>query len=133
MILSITPPPSANRMWTSNHRKTPEYRAWETEAGWQIMAQRPKCVDGTVMITIYAPANGMRDLDNHAKPTLDLLVKLGLIEGDRFKTVKRIVMEWHDKPAMLIECAPYGQSISVGSEPLRTDTWVGTVVRSMPL
>ena len=107
MILSCTPPPSANRLWTSNHRKTPEYRAWLNEAGWQIKTQKAVSIAGPISVIISVPGNGRRDLDNHCKPTLDLLSGMSLIDGDRFKTVKRITMEWHDKPAMLIQIEPW--------------------------
>ena len=110
LILSCTPPPSANRLWQRTRNgmtKSREYRAWLISAGWEVKAQQVKAVGGAVTLTMSVPANGRRDLDNFIKPVCDLLVSLKLIDGDRFKTVKRITMEWHNKPAMLIQIEPW--------------------------
>jgi crossover junction endodeoxyribonuclease RusA len=105
MIISCSPPPSANKLWQRTKHgmtKSAEYRAWLTEAGWQIKAQHIQPIAAPLQIALYAPANGRRDLDNFCKPCLDLIVGLKLIDGDRFATVKKITMEWHTDPAMKI-------------------------------
>lgn len=110
-IYAVTAPPSVNRMWrfgNTRFGKSDEYTAWLNVAGIELNCQRARRIAGPVQLTITAPANSRRDLDNHAKGSIDLLCKMNLIDGDRFKTVKRIVMEWHDKPAMLIAIAPFG-------------------------
>ena len=107
---AVTAPPSANRLWRSGNTrfgKSDEYTAWLNVAGTELLCQRARPTFGPVQLTIKAPNNGRRDLDNHAKGAIDLLCKQRLIEGDRFKTVKRIVMEWHDQPAMLIAIEPF--------------------------
>ena len=132
---SCTPPPSANRMYVKGRIKSREYRAWLTEAGWQIKARNIQILSGPVSLELHAPAATKRDLDNHVKPTCDLLVSLNLIDGDRFKTVKRIVLEWHDQPAMLIriESWPIGQAISKPCVALPMDNGDPLVSASMPL
>ena len=136
MILSCTPPPSANRLWQRTRNgmtKSREYRAWLISAGWEVKAQQVKAVGGAVTLTMSVPANGRRDLDNFIKLVCDLLVSLKLIDGDRFKTVKRITMEWHDKPAMLIQIEPWqsGPRTYKPSEPLRGDSLAETVKNFM--
>ena len=112
-IYAVTAPPSANRMWTHTPKgmtKSREYRAWLTAAGWQIRGQKLQSIAGPVSVSLTIPTNGRRDLDNHVKPTLDLLTNLRMIEGDRFKTVKELHLRWHDQPAMLISIESYGQA-----------------------
>lgn len=103
---SVTCPPSANDMWQRTRNGfalSKAYKQWLTTAGLELNIQRAKPIKGPVSISIKAPANGRRDLDNHAKPVCDLLVAQKIIDGDRYKTVKAINLSWHDLPAMLIE------------------------------
>lgn len=103
---SVTCPPSANDMWVLTKlgmAKSHTYKRWLTTAGLELNIQRARPISGPVDIVIKAPANGRRDLDNHCKPVCDLLVAQGIIEGDRFKTVKNISLSWHELPALLVE------------------------------
>lgn len=85
-------PPSANALWTvrrgtKQRIKTDAYRAWIVEAGWLIVAAdwpQPTMLHGSVAISIEAPFSRRRDLDNAIKPILDLIVRHGLIEDDRW-------------------------------------------------
>lgn len=111
MILAITPPPSANRMWRvwrGSVSKSAEYAQWMMLAGREIQAQRVKSVKGPVRIHISVPNNGRRDLDNYAKPIIDLLCLMDVIEGDRWKTVKHISLNWCNNPAVMVEIQPHG-------------------------
>lgn len=90
--LTIPLPPSVN----SYHRSvttragfskvliSQEGRAWKKKALQLVAMQRPKAVDGDVAIALVVYfKNRRRDLDNVAKPTLDLLQAAGLFENDR--------------------------------------------------
>lgn len=88
--------PSTNALFThragSRQRiKTDVYRSWLESAGWHIKTQGPQRVPGSVRIEIEAPVNRKRDLDNISKPTLDLIVKLCLIDDDRWVDDFRVV------------------------------------------
>ena len=118
-IFSCSPPPSVNRMYIKGRIKSEAYRAWLSEAGWQLKAQNVRPVPGPVSLNISCPENGRRDLGNHEKPMTDLLVRMGLIEDDRNRIVRKITLEWTDQPSMLIriESVPNGQPISKPSRP----------------
>lgn len=121
---SVPPPPTANLIWRharGRHFKSRDYQAWMTEAGMLLNAQRARPIPGPVSISIVAPENGRRDLDNYFKPTVDLLCQMQIIDGDRFKTVKALSARWHDQPAMLIEISALaGRQSCTASE--RQDT-----------
>lgn len=105
-IYALTPPPSVNHLYPTirgRRVKSREYKAWIEAAGWELKNQRAKPVKGPVAVWLRVPENGRRDLDGYLKPTLDLLVSMKLIEGDRCKTIRHIAMNWHDQPAMLVE------------------------------
>lgn len=106
MIYSVTVPPSANDMWQRTRNGfalSRAYKQWLTTAGLELNIQRARAFAGPVHITITAPENGRRDLDNHCKPICDLLVAQKIIPTDRCKTVRKITMDWHEQPAVLIQ------------------------------
>lgn len=121
---SVPPPPTANLIWRharGRHFKSRDYQAWMTEAGMLLNVQRARPIPGPVSISIAAPENGRRDLDNYLKPTVDLLCQMQIIDGDRFKTVKALSARWHAQPAMLIEISALAGSQSCSaSEPQAT-------------
>ena len=104
-------PPSTNALFvTFNNRhgieraKTKEYKAWITAAGWALNVQRPKPMKGHVRLDISVPLNRRRDLDNHLKAILDLLVGHSLIEDDR--KVDDLRIQWHvGEPEAIINCS----------------------------
>ncbi|HET7322653.1 MAG TPA: RusA family crossover junction endodeoxyribonuclease [Longimicrobiaceae bacterium] len=67
-------------------------RAWKKKALQLAAMQRPQAVEGEVAVTlrVYFPGR-RRDLDNVAKPCLDLLQAAGVLANDRH--VWRLVME----------------------------------------
>lgn len=98
-VLELPSPPSTNAMYIvrGRHRvRSPTYRLWQEQAGWFLKEQKPKPVIGPVTIEIAIENNARRDIDNFGKPILDALVKFGIIEGDRFKTVKALTLRWSD-------------------------------------
>lgn len=95
-------PPSANELFVTfpdrggmRRGKTKIYKAWLTAAGWCLNAARCQPIKGPVMLELLCPENGRRDLSNHLKATEDLLVGMSLIEDDRCKIVRRIILDWH--------------------------------------
>lgn len=82
-------PPTANSLFANAPGKgrvrTTKYRSWATAAGWMIKTQCVGPVPGSRWcVSIEAPIGHTRDLDNVAKPTLDLLVAMHLIGDDRY-------------------------------------------------
>jgi len=85
--ITLPLPVSVNRLWRNGKGRTfrsPQYRCWLTEAGWELRTQRPKLIAGPVSVTIAAgrPDRRRRDIDNLAKSLLDLLVAHQVIEDD---------------------------------------------------
>lgn len=85
-------PPSVNTLFTNRRggrAKTARYDAWITEAGVELMRQRPHRFLQPVKIDIQLglPDKRLRDLDNTLKPIKDLLVKHGVIPDDSWKFV----------------------------------------------
>lgn len=91
-------PPSTNSLtfnakW-GGRAKTDKYAAWLRSAGWELEAQKPQAFSGDVAVEIWAnkPNKRKRDLDNLAKPILDLLVAHRVIDDD--SDVQSINMRW---------------------------------------
>ncbi len=81
--------PSTNNLYVTRRfgkgrAKSPAYEEWIDRAGWAVKAIFPTRVAGPVRVEIRAPFDRRRDLDNAAKPILDLAVKLNLIDDDRW-------------------------------------------------
>lgn len=97
-MIKLPVPPSTNHLYsTGSHGKrfrSAEYEAWITMAGYQLNLQRPPKITGKAVIEIACPRNGRRDLDNHFKAILDLLVKHGIVRDDRH--FEKITARWHD-------------------------------------
>lgn len=86
--------PSVNNLFinrTNGRSRGALYRRWQKDAGWAVKLQAPKPIKGIVAILIEAPLHRRRDVDNAIKPTLDLLVSLGLIDNDNWIDDLRIV------------------------------------------
>ncbi len=71
--------------------KAVDYKRWLHDAGWAIKLQKPPTVAGIVRVLIEAPLPRRRDVDNAIKPTLDLIVRLGIIADDQLVDDLRIV------------------------------------------
>lgn len=96
--LNLPVPPSTNNLFFNAGKRrvrTPQYAAWVTDAGWAVLQQKPKPVEGRFEVWISVPRNNRRDLDNYAKACLDLLVAHSLVRDDRF--MERLSVFWHDK------------------------------------
>lgn len=88
-------PPSANHLFLNVRGKgrvmTKAYRMWIKKQLGELMVQRAKpcAVPASVEITLPAHING--DADNRIKPTIDLIVRAGILPGDRSDCVRSIL------------------------------------------
>lgn len=86
VILTLPAPPTTNRLFASVGRrriKSRKYRAWLTEAGWELQQQRTGYIRGPWEADIALPAGLRGDTDNYAKPIFDLLVKHHVVDDDK--------------------------------------------------
>ena len=87
VILMLPPPPTLNNLFFNiKHGRAPSkrYKAWQTEAGWELKRQRIGCIGGPWEADIALPRGLTGDLDNYAKPILDLLVTHRVVDDDKF-------------------------------------------------
>ncbi len=80
-------PVSSNDVWSRTKtgiRKSDEYKAWLTEAGYALNRQKPQKIAGKYELSIIAsrPDKRRRDIDNIIGSVSDLLQKHGVIEND---------------------------------------------------
>ncbi len=97
--LWVPTPPSTNNLFRNNvsggRVKTQEYQAWEKWAGMEIMAQRPGKIQGKVVLDFFhGNRSPIADCSNYIKALEDLLVSMGIIEGDSAKVVQRVSSCW---------------------------------------
>lgn len=103
--LWLPPVPSVNELFrtagygrdvkTSGRIKTQAYEMWRTAASMEVMRQRIKRIDGMVTLDFFHGERSMlADCSNYVKAPEDLLVELGIINGDNAKTVRRISSGW---------------------------------------
>ena len=85
LLLSL--PPSVNEIWAPTGKgafyRSAKYKRWIKDAGWTLLAHRPKPVVGLYNLTIYLPAEMPGDIDNRVKALCDLLVTHGVTADDR--------------------------------------------------
>lgn len=83
-ISSDIRPLSVNEAWQGRRFKTKRYLSFERD----LLLTLPKCepIFGKVRIEIEClyKRDKMRDIDNAVKPILDVIVKRGYIEDDRY-------------------------------------------------
>ena len=100
VALTLPFQPSLNNLYLSIKGKgrvpTRKYRAWRTQALWEIRVQRVRPVTGAVSVHIrlVAPDRRRRDADNALKAVLDVLKAAGIIEDDSGAYVRRVSSEW---------------------------------------
>ena len=85
--LDLPAPPSVNALWRNvqgiGRARTPRYRAWATDAGWQLRAQRPPLISGPVEVPLaVGTPKRPRDLDGYFKGVLDLLESGNVLTND---------------------------------------------------
>ena len=109
--LNLPDPPSVNQLYRNRQQgvgrgriKTDRYRIWLNAAGWEIVAQKPKAVNGPYELFVQLGPrrlrNGMqaarqKDLGNVLKAIEDLLVANNLVDDDSLS--RRISIEWDER------------------------------------
>ncbi len=92
-------PPSTNHLFINVPGKgrvpSPGYRIWKSLVDSTILLLRRPRLNGCVEITLTVEERkGRRDLDNCAKAIVDSLVRMGVIDSDDSKTVRKITLQW---------------------------------------
>src|SRR3990167_8949972 len=77
-----TKPLSVNRVWQGRRFKTKDYLDYEKELLYELPYQKIITGDVKVSIDFYLKSIKRSDIDNFAKPLLDILVKKKYIEDD---------------------------------------------------
>lgn len=79
-----TKPLSVNKCWQGRRFKTKDYKKYEEEL--LLTLKKEPMIRGYVEVVLeFRLKNDKRsDVDNFVKPLLDIIVKKGLIEDDRF-------------------------------------------------
>ena len=99
---SVPYPPSTNNLFYNvpgkGRVRTQRYRTWARAAGNDILAQKRGHIGGPVHLTItLTPRRGRNpDASNATKPLEDLLVDMGIIDGDNREIVRKLTVEWDD-------------------------------------
>ncbi len=90
--------------------KTREYEMWRTVAGQEVMAQKVKAIKGQVALDFFhGERSPLADCSNYIKGIEDLMVELGIIEGDSAKTVRRVTSGWvPDLTGTIVHVTPIG-------------------------
>jgi Holliday junction resolvase RusA-like endonuclease len=96
LTLALPKPPSVNNLFLNipgrGRAPSGEYKAWKAEAGAMVRLQGPTPMRGPVSILLVIDEGNRCDRDNLMKAPLDLLVELGIIEGDGPGIVKEITI-----------------------------------------
>lgn len=106
-VFQLPMPPSTNNLFvtlaTGRRAKSKLYRGWLKTAGWELLRQRVKpCGKDRVVVTIAATRpSRRRDLDNLAKPILDLLVRHAILKDD--SQVEALAMAWRDRTDPIVD------------------------------
>lgn len=100
--------PSLNNAYVNviggGRRKSARYMTWRNACGWEVKAQRPRKVSGPVSLTYTFEEGGTKaDLGNLEKCVTDLLVDLGLIDGDGPDVVRSIKLQWGKVQGLMVE------------------------------
>lgn len=101
IVVTLPFPPSTNNLFINTSRgriRSSKYDQWATEAGWELLRQRPSKVAGPVSLTFEFQSGKdkrKRDITNLLKAPEDLLVKHGIIEADDNTIVQSISANWN--------------------------------------
>ena len=112
MAYRLPMPPSVNAIWRKRNGrmvKSDRYKTWQRAAMNELLTQPRQKVSGPVHIDISLPVDKRnsrrRDLDNHAKAVIDLLVTMGLMDDD--KHVDSLFMAWEPVPDCTVRVMPF--------------------------
>lgn len=124
MTVIVLPfPPTTNHLFANFTRKgkqlrvqTNAYKAWQLEAGMELMRQRPvPSFDAPVELTLKLgrPDRRRRDLANYEKAVSDLLVEHKILTDDSL--IHKLTMLWaNDVHGVQVEIEPYSGVIEAG-------------------
>jgi hypothetical protein len=72
--------------------KSERYRTWLQAAGWDVARQhnQPKWTEPVYLNIVIGKLRPTADIDNRAKPIIDLLVRHGFIAGDTIAHVRGV-------------------------------------------
>lgn len=88
MTLRLPVPPSVNSLYANvpgvGRITSRRYKQWQTEAGWQILIQKPKRIFGPYILSITVPQKMRGDIDGRLKAIIDLLWKQRVTDDDRY-------------------------------------------------
>ena len=89
VTFTLPSPPSTNALFRNvpgkGRVKTAAYSDWVMQAHVALRSQRVGKVSGRVIVLVGIERHsGQADIDNRLKATLDVLVKAGIVEDDRF-------------------------------------------------
>ncbi len=107
-LVNLATPPALNNLFFNvagkGRVKSDRYRTWRNAVTWEVTAQKPKSISGPVALSITIEDGASRaDLDGLAKAPIDMLVDLGIIDGDGPKVVRSIKLQWGAGPGMTVE------------------------------
>lgn len=104
---NLSVPPSANKLFANakggGRVKASAYRAWIRGELKALMAQRAKPIVGRAAVAITIPKGTLGDCDNRIKPTIDLLVRAGVLQNDSAKHLGAVSMTFGDVATMQVE------------------------------
>lgn len=96
----VDTPPALNNMYFNIAKrgrvKTTQYTNWVAGALREMLAQRAKPVTPPVSVTIEIPDTMLGDLDGRIKPSIDILVRSGVIPDDNKRIVRCVSASFHD-------------------------------------
>lgn len=103
-----TVPPGVNSLYFNapgrGRVRTREYADWSENARWEIQAQRPKKIEGPVVVEVEVfRTNSRRDIDGVAKPLLDSMT--GLVYADD-RQVSEVTIRWADVDGVVLRVRP---------------------------
>lgn len=94
---------------------TQRYKDWQDDAARAVRQQKPGMAEGevSVYVRLVAPDKRHRDAGNVDKAVCDILVKMGVIQDDSNRYVKRLTYEWAEEgPACVVLVQPIDKLVA---------------------
>lgn len=95
--VAIPLPPPTNSLYPTQGKrriKSERYREWIDAAGWQVRVAKLPRVEGRYSFAMYVPEGDKADCDSRIKAAIDLFVRLGLTDDDRFCCSVLVERSW---------------------------------------
>ena len=117
VVVQMPFPPSVNSMFNQTNGQqrfpTKQYKDWKLETEWKLNASKPARVPGPVhlLFEVEEKDKRQRDITNHLKAPEDMLVKLGVIDGDHSAVVRMVEAKWSkDVSGVRITITPHREA-----------------------